>query len=53
LAAQPGLADRLQQVGECIRIKPSVDHRVNEFAILITAQHWGSQTNGTRIIRLR
>jgi 4-carboxymuconolactone decarboxylase len=39
----PELADRLQQVGEYIRFKTSLDHRLNEFAILITAQHWGSQ----------
>jgi 4-carboxymuconolactone decarboxylase len=39
----PELADRLQQLGEYIRFKTSLDHRLNEFAILITAQHWGSQ----------
>jgi 4-carboxymuconolactone decarboxylase len=39
----PELADRLQQVGEYIRFKTSLDHRLNEFAILITAQDWGSQ----------
>jgi 4-carboxymuconolactone decarboxylase len=39
----PELADRLQQVGEYVRFKTSLDHRLNEFAILITAQHWGSQ----------
>src|SRR5947209_19460985 len=39
----PELADRLQQVGEYIRFKTSLDHRPNEFAILITAQDWGSQ----------
>jgi 4-carboxymuconolactone decarboxylase len=39
----PELADRLQQVGEYIRFKTSLDHRLNEFAILITAQNWGSQ----------
>jgi 4-carboxymuconolactone decarboxylase len=39
----PELADRLQQLGEYIRFKTSLDHRLNEFAILITAQDWGSQ----------
>ena len=39
----PELADHLQQVGEYIRFKTSLDHRLNEFAILITAQDWGSQ----------
>ncbi len=39
----PELADRLQKVGEYIRFKTSLDHRLNEFAILITAQDWGSQ----------
>jgi 4-carboxymuconolactone decarboxylase len=39
----PELADRLQQVGEYIRFKTSLDHRLNEFAILITAEYWGSQ----------
>jgi 4-carboxymuconolactone decarboxylase len=39
----PELADRLQQVGEYVRFKTSLDHRLNELAILITARHWGSQ----------
>jgi 4-carboxymuconolactone decarboxylase len=39
----PELADRLQKVGEYIRFHTSLDHRLNEFAILITAQEWGSQ----------
>ena len=39
----PELADRLQKVGEYIRFNTSLDKRVNEMAILITAQSWGSQ----------
>lgn len=39
----PELADRLQKVGEYLRFNTSLDKRVNEMAIIITAQHWGSQ----------
>ena len=39
----PELADRLQKVGEYIRFNTSLDKRVNELAILMTAQAWGSQ----------
>jgi len=39
----PLLADRLQKVGEYVRFNTSLDKRVNEMAILMTAQHWGSQ----------
>jgi 4-carboxymuconolactone decarboxylase len=39
----PELADRLQKVGEYIRFNTSLDKRVNEMAILMTAQAWGSQ----------
>src|SRR3954471_6076554 len=39
----PELADRLQKVGEYIRFHTSLDKRVNEMAIIMTAQHWGSQ----------
>src|ERR1700736_4161932 len=39
----PELADRLQKVGEYIRFDTSLDKRVNEMAIIMTAQHWGSQ----------
>jgi 4-carboxymuconolactone decarboxylase len=39
----PELADRLQKVGECVRFNSSLDKRVNEMAILMTAQAWGSQ----------
>ena len=39
----PELADRLQKVGEYVRFNTSLDKRLNEMAILMTAQHWGSQ----------
>jgi 4-carboxymuconolactone decarboxylase len=39
----PELADRLQKVGEYLRFNTSLDHRLNEFAILITAREWSSQ----------
>jgi 4-carboxymuconolactone decarboxylase len=39
----PELADRLQKVGEYVRFNSSLDRRVNEMAILMTAQVWGSQ----------
>jgi 4-carboxymuconolactone decarboxylase len=39
----PDLADRLQKVGEYIRFNTSLDKRVNEMAIIITAQYWGAQ----------
>ena len=39
----PELADRLQKVGEYVRFNTSLDKRVNEMAILMTAQTWGSQ----------
>ena len=39
----PELADRLQKVGEYIRFNSSLDKRVNEMAIIMTAQAWGSQ----------
>jgi len=39
----PELADRLQKVGEYVRFKTSLDKRLNEMAILMTAQYWGSQ----------
>jgi len=38
----PELADRLQNVGEYVRFNSSLDKRVNEMAILMTAQAWGS-----------
>src|SRR5580693_8204882 len=38
----PELADRLQKVGEYVRFHTSLDKRLNEMAILMTAQHWGS-----------
>jgi 4-carboxymuconolactone decarboxylase len=39
----PELADRLQKVGEYLRFNTSLDRRVNEMAIIMTAQYWGSQ----------
>jgi 4-carboxymuconolactone decarboxylase len=39
----PELADRLQKVGEYIRFHTSLDKRINEMAILMTAQAWGAQ----------
>src|SRR6202049_5154666 len=39
----PELADRLQKVGEYVRFNSSLDKHVNEMAILMTAQAWGSQ----------
>ena len=39
----PVLADRLQKVGEYLRFNTSLDKRVNEMAIIMTAQAWGSQ----------
>jgi len=38
----PELADRLQKVSEYVRFNTSLDSRVNEMAILMTAQAWGS-----------
>jgi 4-carboxymuconolactone decarboxylase len=39
----PELADRLQKVGEYVRFNTSLDKRINEMGILMTAQAWGSQ----------
>jgi 4-carboxymuconolactone decarboxylase len=39
----PDLAGRLQKVGEYVRFKTVLPHRLNEFAILITARHWTAQ----------
>jgi len=38
----PVLADRLQKVGEYVRFNTSLDKRINEMAILMTAQAWGA-----------
>src|SRR5450631_3468603 len=38
----PELAGRLQKVGEYLRFNTSLDKRVNEMAIIMTAQYWGS-----------
>jgi 4-carboxymuconolactone decarboxylase len=39
----PEFADRAQKVGEYIRFQSSLDKRLNEFAILITARHWDAK----------
>jgi 4-carboxymuconolactone decarboxylase len=39
----PELADRLQKVGEYVRFNSSLDRRVNEMAILMTAHAWSCQ----------
>src|ERR1700744_5541445 len=39
----PELADRLQKVGEYVRFNTSLDRRINEMAILMTARAWGAQ----------
>ena len=39
----PELADRLQKVGEYVRFNSSLDKRLNEMAIIMTAQAWSSQ----------
>ncbi len=38
----PDLADRYQKVGEYLRFNSSLDARLNEMAILMTAAHWQS-----------
>jgi 4-carboxymuconolactone decarboxylase len=39
----PEVADRLQKVGEYVRFNTSLDKRLNEMAICMTAHYWGSQ----------
>jgi 4-carboxymuconolactone decarboxylase len=39
----PELADRLQKVGEYLRFNTSLDKRLNEMAIIMSAYHWGAQ----------
>jgi len=43
LLRSPELADRVQRVGEYLRFSSSLPARLNEFAILINARHWGSK----------
>ena len=38
----PEFADRMQRVGEYLRFNSSLDQRLNEMAILMTAAHWRS-----------
>jgi len=40
---RPELADRLQKVGEYLRFNTSLDRRLNEMAIIMSAQYWGAQ----------
>jgi 4-carboxymuconolactone decarboxylase len=39
----PELADRLQKVGEYLRFNTSLDKRLNEMAIIMSARYWGAQ----------
>src|SRR5579871_5582209 len=39
----PELADRLQKVGEYLRFNTSLDKRLNEMAIIMSAHYWGAQ----------
>ena len=39
----PEVGESLQQVGSYIRFKSTLGFKLNEFAILITARHWGAQ----------
>ena len=39
----PEVGEHLQQVGSYIRFKSTLGFKLNEFAILITARHWGAQ----------
>jgi 4-carboxymuconolactone decarboxylase len=43
LLRSPELQSRTQKVGEYLRYKSAIPHRLNEFAILITARQWASQ----------
>ena len=44
LLRSPELMERNQKVGEYLRFRSSIPTRLNEFAILIAARHWNSQT---------
>ena len=44
LLRSPDLMARTQRVGEYLRYNSSIPQRLNEFAILITARQWSSQT---------
>jgi 4-carboxymuconolactone decarboxylase len=43
LLRSPELQSRTQRVGEYLRYKSAIPHRLNEFAILITARQWDAQ----------
>jgi 4-carboxymuconolactone decarboxylase len=48
----PKLADALRQTAEQLRFHSSLPNRLNEFAILITAQHWQAQYEWYAHLRL-
>ena len=39
----PAMGDRMQKLGEQVRYNTSLPHRLNEFAILITARAWNAK----------
>ena len=39
----PAMGDRMQKLGEQVRYNTSLPHRLNEFAILITARAWNAR----------
>jgi 4-carboxymuconolactone decarboxylase len=39
----PAMGERMQKLGEQVRYHTSLDHRLNEFAILITARAWDAK----------
>lgn len=39
----PILADRIQHLGDYVRVQTSLPKRLNEFAILVVARHWTAQ----------
>ena len=43
LLRSPDLCDLVQRVGAYVRYSSSIPPRLNEMAIIMTAQHWGSQ----------
>jgi 4-carboxymuconolactone decarboxylase len=43
LLRSPELAERAQKLGEYVRFNSSLDKRLNELAILVTAREWGAQ----------
>jgi len=43
LLHSPELADKAQQFGELVRYRTSLDPRLSELAIIVTARHWDCQ----------